>query len=197
MKKKIKYSIIIIIFVLLTIPIYFNVFIDFFFINEFNLPISLILLIGFLTLFLIGKVIEVYGYNAEIIKVMEKHDIINSFVGSNNRIIRLLGFLVIMIIEELVFRYYLIGLLVIQSYLGEMLVILISSLIFSIFHIHTWFSYRNFRILVIFLIYSFFLGLFNGYLLLTLGIMPCILVHYSLAYILYYGIYTRYFKVKT
>ncbi|MFX1460558.1 MAG: CPBP family intramembrane glutamic endopeptidase [Promethearchaeota archaeon] len=197
MKKKIKYSIIIIIFVLLTIPIYFNVFIDFFFINEFNLPISLILLIGFLTLFLIGKVIEVYGYNAEIIKVMEKHDIIYSFVGSNNRIIRLLGFLVIMIIEELVFRYYLIGLLIIQSYLGEMLVILISSLIFSIFHIHTWFSYRNFRILVIFLIYSFFLGLFNGYLLLTLGIIPCILVHYSLAYILYYGIYIRYFKIKT
>ena len=196
MKKKIKYTIIVIIFLLLTIPIYFSVFLEFFYINEFNLTISLILVIGFLTLFLIGKIIEVYGYNAEIIKIMEKHDIINSFVGSNNKIIRLLGFLVIMIIEELVFRYYLIGLLVIQSYLGEMLVILISSLIFSIFHIHTWFSYKNVRILVIFLIYSFFLGLFNGYLLLTLGIIPCILVHYSLAYILYYGIYIRYFKVK-
>jgi len=196
LKKKIKYTIIVIIFLLLTIPIYFSVFLEFFYINEFNLTISLILVIGFLTLFLIGKIIEVYGYNAEIIKIMEKHDIINSFVGSNNKIIRLLGFLVIMIIEELVFRYYLIGLLVIQSYLGEMLVILISSLIFSIFHIHTWFSYKNVRILVIFLIYSFFLGLFNGYLLLTLGIIPCILVHYSLAYILYYGIYIRYFKVK-
>ena len=196
MKKKIKYTIIVIIFLLLTIPIYFSVFLEFFYINEFNLTISLILVIGFLTLFLIGKIIEVYGYNAEIIKIMEKHDIINSFVGSNNKIIRLLGFLVIMIIEEFVFRYYLIGLLVIQSYLGEMLVILISSLIFSIFHIHTWFSYKNVRILVIFLIYSFFLGLFNGYLLLTLGIIPCILVHYSLAYILYYGIYIRYFKVK-
>lgn len=197
MKKKIKYTIIVIIFLLLTIPIYFNVFLEFFFINEFDLIISLILVTGFLTFYLIGKVIEVYGYNAEIIKVMEKHDIINSFVGSNNKIIRLLGFLVIMIIEELVFRYYLIGLLIIHSYLGEMLVILISSLIFSIFHIHTWFSYKNVRILAIFLIYSFFLGLFNGYLLLTLGIIPCILVHCSLAYILYYGIYTRYFKVKT
>jgi len=173
------------------------VFTDFFLINEFNIIISVILVIGFLTLFLIGKVIEVYGYNAEIIKVMEKHDIINSFVGSNNKIIRLLGFLVIMIIEEFVFRYYLIGLLIIHSYLGEMLVILISSLIFSIFHIHTWFSYKNVRILAIFLIYSFFLGFFIGYLFLTLGIIPCILVHYSLAYILYYGIYTRYFKVKT
>lgn len=171
-------------------------FVEFFFINEFNLSTFLILVIGFLTLFLIGKVIEVYGYNAEIIKVMEKHDIINSFVGSNNKIIRLLGFLVIMINEELVFRYYLVGLLITHSYLGEMLVILISSLIFSIFHIHTWFSYKNVRILAIFIIYSFFLGLFNGYLLLTFGIIPCILVHYSLAYILYYGIYTRYFKVK-
>jgi len=172
-------------------------FTDFFFINEFNIIISVILVIGFLTLFLIGKVIEVYGYNAEIIKVMEKHDIINSFVEGNNKIIRWLGFLVIIIIEELVFRYYLVGLLNIQSYLGEMLIILISSIIFSIFHIHTWFSYKNVRILGAFLIYSFFLGLFNGYLLLTLGIIPCILVHYSLAYILYYGIYTRYFKVKT
>ncbi|MFW9947434.1 MAG: type II CAAX prenyl endopeptidase Rce1 family protein [Candidatus Odinarchaeota archaeon] len=150
-----------------------------------------------MTLYVIGKIIEVYGYNAEIIKVMEKHDIINSFVEGNNKIIRGLGFLVIMAIEELVFRYYLVGLLFIQSYLGEILVILISSLIFSIFHIHTWFSYRNVRILVIFLIYSFFLGLFNGYLLLTVGIIPCILVHFSLAYILYYGIYTRYFKIKT
>ncbi len=172
-------------------------FTDFFFINEFNIIISVILVIGFLTLFLIGKVIEVYGYNAEIIKVMEKHDIINSFVEGNNKIIRWLGFLVIIIIEELVFRYYLVGLLNIQSYLGEMLIILISSIIFSIFHIHTWFSYKNVRILTIFLIYSFFLGLFNGYLLLTLGIIPCILVHYSLASILYYGIYKRYFKVKT
>lgn len=172
-------------------------FTDFFFINEFNIIISVILVIGFLTLLLIGKVIEVYGYNAEIIKVMEKHDIINSFVEGNNKIIRWLGFLVIIIIEELVFRYYLVGLLNIQSYLGEMLIILISSIIFSIFHIHTWFSYKNVRILTIFLIYSFFLGLFNGYLLLTLGIIPCILVHYSLASILYYGIYKRYFKVKT
>jgi membrane protease YdiL (CAAX protease family) len=196
LNKKIKYAVIAIIFVLLTIPIYFNVFLEFFFIKEFNLTIFLILLIGFLTLFLIGKAIEVYGYNAEIIKVMDKHDIINSFVGSNNKVIRLLGFLVIMMIEELIFRYYLIGLLFNHSYLGEILVILISSIIFSIFHIHTWFSYKNVRILAIFLIYSFFLGLFNGYLFLTLGIIPCILVHYSLAYILYYGIYLRYFKVE-
>jgi membrane protease YdiL (CAAX protease family) len=196
LKKKIKYSLILIIFLLLTIPIYFNVFLDFLFINEFNLIIFFVLVIGFLTLLLIGKVIEVYGYNAEIIEVMEKHDVINSFINNNSKLISGLEFLVIITIEELIFRYYLIGLLIIQSHLGEMLVILISSIIFSIFHIHTWFSYKNVRILFVFLIYSFFLGLFNGYLLLTLGIIPCILAHYSLAYISYYGIYIRYFKVK-
>lgn len=175
---------------------FFNIFLNFFWISDFNQIVFLIFLLGFLILIMIGKAIEIYAYNAEIIRTMEKHDVINSFVEKNNKLIRWLGFLVIMVIEELIFRYYLIGLLVNPLQLGKLLAILISSLIFSIYHIHTWFSYKKLRILIIYLFYSFVLGLYNGYLLLTIGIIPCILTHYSLAYILYYGIYIRYFKHK-
>lgn len=193
MKKKVKYIIIFILFLLLIIPLFFNVFLNFFWISDFNQFVFLILLLGFLLLFIIGKLIEIYAYNAEIIRMIKKHDVINSFLENNNKIIRWLGFLIIIIIEELIFRYYLIGLLINRSQLNQIFAILISSLVFSIYHIHIWFSYKNLRILIIYLSYSFFLGLYNGYFLLTLGIIPCILLHYVLAYLLYYSIYKRYF----
>lgn len=193
LNKRIKYTIILFILLLLTFPIYFGVFLDFFFISEFHLIIVLIILFGYLILLIIGKIIEIYGYNSKFIDIMEKHDVINSFI-KDDKLVRWLGFLVIMIIEELIFRYYLIGILLYQLYLERMISILISSLIFTVYHLHTWFSYKNLRIVSIFLFYSFCLGLYTGYILLTLGIIPCIFAHYSLAVISYYGIYSRYFK---
>ncbi|MFW9783033.1 MAG: type II CAAX prenyl endopeptidase Rce1 family protein [Candidatus Heimdallarchaeota archaeon] len=194
MNKRIKYTIIVFTFLMLTFPFYFGVFLDFFFVKEFNLLIVLIILFGYLILLIIGKTIELYGYNSKIIDIMEKHDVINSFIRDDNKLLRWLGFLVIMIIEELIFRYYLIGILFYQLYLEWLISILISSLIFAVYHLHTWFSYKNLRIVSIFLFYSFCLGLYTGYLLFTLGMISCIFAHYSLAIISYYGIYCRYFK---
>ena len=194
LNKRIKYVIILFILLLLTFPIYFGVFLDFFLVGEFNLIMVLIILFGYLILFIIGKINEIYGYNSKIIGIMEKHDVINSFIRDDNKLRRWLGFLVIMIIEELIFRYYLIGILFYQLSLEWLIAILISSLIFAVYHFHTWFSYKNLRIVSIFLLYSFCLGLYTGYLLFTLGIISCIFAHYSLAIISYYGIYCRYFK---
>ncbi|MFX1498558.1 MAG: type II CAAX prenyl endopeptidase Rce1 family protein [Promethearchaeota archaeon] len=194
MNKNTGYTIRFFIFLLLIIPIFLNVFLKFFFIREINLFIILILIFGFVVLFILGKIIEIYGYNVETVHIIEKHDVIKSFIKSNNKLIRWLEFLLIMITEELIFRYYLIGIFFNLLHLEILVAIIISSLIFSFYHIHTWFSYKNVRIVAIFLFYSFFLGLYNGYLLLTLGIIPCIFVHYTLAYILYYGIFVRYFK---
>lgn len=194
MNEKTGYTIRFFIFLLLIIPIFLNVFLKFFFIREINLLIILILISGFVVLFILGKIIEIYGYNVETVHIIEKHDVINSFIKSNNKLIRWLEFLLIMITEELIFRYYLIGIFFNLLNLEIVVAIIISSLIFSIYHIHTWFSYKNIRIVSIFLFYSFCLGLYNGYLLLTLGIIPCIFVHYTLAYISYYGIFVRYFK---
>lgn len=194
MRPKIKYLIIFALFSLLLIPIFFGLYIDLLFINEFNLIVVLLFILGYSLLYVIGKFIEIYGYNSEVIVFIKKHDVINSFINNNNELVRWLGFLLIMTVEEIVFRYYLIGLLLYNSNLGNLIIILISSLIFSVYHLHTWFSYKNRRILIVYLIYSFLLGLFTSYLLLTLGIFSCILVHYSLGLILYHGIHKRYFN---
>ena len=189
-----KYIILNILLISLTIPIFFSVYLEYFIIRELNWFVILIFIIGVLMLLFFGKIVEIYGYNDKVVKIIRKQDVINALITRNNIIIIWFFFPIIIIIEELIFRYYLIGLLINQSYLGDMLVILISSLIFSIFHIHTWFSYKSIRILVIYVSYSFLLGLYNGYILLTLGIIPCVIIHYSLAYVSYHGIYVRYFK---
>ena len=105
-------------------------------------------------------------------------------------------FPIIMTIEELIFRYYLIGFLLNQLKLDIISAILIASAIFSIYHIHTWFGFKNLRILLINLALSFLLGLFNGWILLTLGIFPCIIVHYAVAMLLYHTIYKRNYKTN-
>jgi membrane protease YdiL (CAAX protease family) len=99
-----------------------------------------------------------------------------------------------MINEELLFRYYLIGFLVNQLKYGIIAAIIISSLLFSLYHIHCWFSFKNLRILMLNLIYSFLLGLYNSYVVIILGIFPCILIHFGLALSLYYDLYKKYYE---
>ncbi|MFX1501949.1 MAG: CPBP family intramembrane glutamic endopeptidase [Promethearchaeota archaeon] len=125
---------------------------------------------------------------------MRKHDVTNALINRNNRIVIWVFFPLTMIMEELIFRYYLIGFLNYSLNLEDFSVILISSLIFSLYHIHTWFSFKNLTILLVNLIYTFLMGLYIGYLFLNIGIIPSILIHYVLALSLYYNIYKRYTK---
>ena len=103
-------------------------------------------------------------------------------------------FPIIMIIEELIFRFYIIAILINQVELEALVAVFISSLVFSIFHIHTWFSYKSLRILLVNLIFPFLLGLYNGYIFLTMGIIPCVIIHYIIVLNLYYNLYKRYFR---
>jgi len=195
MEKIIKYMFIALIFVSLLIPIFFGIYIEFLFVRELSPVVIFVLLFGLLMLLLIGKLIGIYGYNPESIEKMKKHDVIDAFI--NNHKLRLwIFFLIIMIIEELILRYYLIGFLFNQIKLDIISIVLISGIIFSLYHIHTWFSFKNLRILLINLGYSFLLGLLNGYILLTLGIVPCIIIHYAVAILLYYAIYKRNYKTN-
>ena len=194
MEKIRKYTILTTLFVILIIPIFFRIYIEYLIVRELNLFVILILLLGLITLLLIGKLIGTYGYDSESIEKMKKHDIIEALINKSNKIRLWLFFPIIMVIEELIFRYYCIGFLLNQLDVDVIAAIVISSLIFSLFHIHLWFSYKNLRILLINLGYSFLLGLFNGYILLTLGIFPCVGIHYALAMYLYYSIYKKYFK---
>jgi len=191
-----KYTVITIIFILLTIPLCFGVFIEYFLVGDLSLKVILILIFGVLVLLILSKVIEIYGYNNRSIEIMKNHDVINVFISKNNQIIVWLFFPIIMIIEELIFRYYLIGFLIFSMELESFLLIILSSLIFSLYHLHTWFAIKNLKLRLINLGNPFILGLYNGYLFLKLGIIPCILIHYIFALFLYYNIYRRHFKKK-
>ncbi len=169
---------------------------EYLFVHEVNTSTLLFLIFGLLTLFLIGKLIEVYGYDYKSIITIKKHEFIDALIKKENYIIIWFFYPIIFLTEELIFRYYSISFLLNELNLSIFSAIFISSLLYSLFHIHIWFSSKNRRITLIYIGYSFLLGLFNGYILLTLGIFPCILIHYILVSILYYNIYRRYFKNK-
>ncbi|MFX1388395.1 MAG: type II CAAX prenyl endopeptidase Rce1 family protein, partial [Promethearchaeota archaeon] len=182
--------------IILTTPMFFGVYLEYFTIKELDWFIIVIFIIGLLVLLFLGKIIEIFGYNNKNVEVMRKQDVINTFINKNNKIIIWFFFPIIIIIEELIFRYYSLGILVHVLELDSIIAIPISSLIFSLFHIHIWFRYKNLTILLINLGYPFLMGLYIGYVFLKLGIIPSIIIHYTIALTLYYNIYRRYFKTK-
>jgi len=186
-----KYLAIISTVIVLTIPIFFGIYADFLTISEINFKILLLLLIGFVLLLVLGKVMELFLYGKKSKDKMKKHDVIKAFLNEEGKIVLLVFFPLTMIMEELIFRYYLIGFLLNHLNLEVISTIMISSLIFSLYHIHTWFRFKDLKILISYLIFSFILGIYNAYLLFTLGIFACIIVHFSLVFVTYYNLYKK------
>ncbi len=189
-----KYLTIIIVVIILIIPIVFGFYNEYFTCNVLNYYVILTIIVGFLILLIFGKFIEIYAYDEKSIQIMKQHDVIDSLIENKNKSVLFIFFLLTMVMEELIFRYYVIGFLLFQLRLEVFWALLISSVIFSLYHIHTWFSYKNIRISIIYIGYSFIMGLFLGYTLLTVGIFPCILIHSSLAFMMYFSIYKKHFK---
>ena len=188
-----KFTIITILTIFLVIPIFFGVYAEFFLAGELELYVILSLLLGFFLLLLIGWVINSFSFNETDIELMRNHNVVKALINDNN--INLWFFFPItMIMEELIFRYYLLSFLVLTLQIEIVMSILISSLAFSLYHIHTWFSFRSPKILLINISYTLILGLFNGYIFFTLGIIPCIIFHYLIAFYLYYNLYNKNFR---
>ncbi len=177
--------------IILIVPLFFDIYTEFLFINDFSLFILAYLLIGFVLLLVLGKVMEVFMYKGVSKEVMKNHDVINALLNKEGKIILLVFFPLTMIMEEFIFRYYLIGYLINQLNLEILIVMLISSIIFSLYHIHIWFRFKDFKIFVVYLIFSLFLGIYNGYILLSLGIFACIITHSVLVFLLYYNLYKK------
>jgi len=191
LKFGIKYFSITVVVILLIIPIFFGIYIGFLFVSEFSLSILLFLLIGFVLLLGIGKLMEFLMYSEKSKELMKQHDVVKALLNGNDINVLLVFFPLTMIMEEFIFRYYLIGILLFQVKLELILAILISSVIFSLYHLHIWFKFKNLKILLSYLISSFILAIYNGYLLITLGIFVCIIVHIILVFILYYNLYKK------
>jgi membrane protease YdiL (CAAX protease family) len=139
-----------------------------------------------------NSIIDSYVFRDEKSKeLMKQHDVVKALINGNDRIVLLVFLPLTMIMEEFIFRYYLIGILLNELKLGLILAVLISSVIFSLYHLHIWFKFKNLKILISYLISSFLLAIYNGYLLITLGIFVCIIVHTILVFILYYNLYKK------
>ncbi len=186
-----KYLAIISTVILLLIPIFFGIYANFLTVSEISLEIMLLLLIGFVLLLALGKVMEMFLYGKKSKEKMKQHDVIGAFLNEEGKIVLLVFFPLTMIMEELIFRYYLIGFLLSPLNLEIISTIMISSLIFSLYHIHTWFRFKDLKILISYLIFSFLLGIYNAYLLFALGIFACIIVHFSLVFVIYYNLYKK------
>ena len=186
-----KYLTITLAVILLLFPLFFDIYTEFLIINDFSLFILAYLLIGFVFLLVLGKVMEIFMYKGASKETMKQHDVINALLNKNGKTILLVFFPLTMIMEEFIFRYYLIGILLFHLKLGLILAILISSIIFSLYHLHIWFKFKNLKILLSYLISSLILAIYNGYLLITLGIFVCIIVHTILVFILYYNLYKK------
>jgi len=191
LKFGIKYLTITVVVTSLIIPLFFGIYIDFLFVSEFSLCVMLILLTGFLFLLGLGKLMNYVMFSERGKELMKQHDVIKALLNGDDIIVLLVFFPLTMIMEEFIFRYYLVGILVYQLKLELILVILISSLIFSLYHLHIWFKFKNVKILVSYLISSFLLAIYNSYLLMTLGIFACIITHTVLVFILYYNLYRK------
>jgi membrane protease YdiL (CAAX protease family) len=186
-----KYLAITITVILLIIPIFFGIYIDFLVASEIALEVLLFLLIGFAFLLGLGKLMEFLMYSEKSKELMKRHDVIKALLNGNDVRVLLVFFPLTMVMEELIFRYYLIGLFLYELNVGILLAVIISSMIFSLYHLHIWFRFKDLKILINYLITSFLLGIYNAYILITLGIFACIIVHIILVFILYYSLYKK------
>jgi membrane protease YdiL (CAAX protease family) len=196
LEKKRKYILIVVVFLVLTIPIFFGIYVETIFLQVSNLYAFFVLFGGLVIFLSLGEVIDIYGFNIESLEAIKKHDVIQSLTEKKNRLNTVVIFIITMIMEELIFRYYLINILFHSLNLSSILALILSSLFFSFYHIHTWFSFKNVRVLIIFLSNSFLLGLFLGFIFLTLGFFYCIVIHSIIAFLFYFNLVNRYFKTK-
>jgi len=182
--------------VILILPMFFGLYLEYLTIRKVSWLLVIIAIFSFIILLFLVKIIEVFGYNQEIFSVLSEHDVLFALINKNNKEIIWIFFPIIIITEELMFRYYCIGFLVSSVKLGSLEAVFISSIIFALYHIHIWFRFKNLRIFLIFLVFSFLLGLYTGYLVLYVGLIPCILVHYIVAFFSFYSLYRRYFSIN-
>jgi hypothetical protein len=134
-------------------------------------------------------------------KKMSLHPMISRFddkqFNSNKTSQIMGGFILSMILEELLFRFYILGswlkitffvnpLTLDYSIIPQNIIpIIITSMIFSIYHIHIYFSTQSKSITIVFIIASFFLGIILNIVFLFIGVLGSFLIHWISVYFIY------------
>ncbi len=195
MKLDKKYITIFIIVTASIIPLILGYKRNYIFIPFFDIHVIFYLFIGIIAVFLLGRVIiSKVLQDGPSISQMKDHDVIKAFFNQNKKLVLIVLFPMTMLMEEFIFRFYAILILLDILFQNYFLVILFSSIIFALYHLHFWFRFRNLRIFISYFILSFFLGLLNGFIFIYFGLLFCFFVHFGLAFEMYYHIYVKYFK---
>ena len=153
----------------------------------------ILLFLGILVFLLLGELLTIFFFKKESLKELENHVMIKAF-NQNDRKILLILFPLTMLMEELIFRLY--SLWFLSLYLETLASILISSIIFGCYHFHFLKVFNNISLVLLFVGYSFLLGLYLAYIFLNFGFLACFLLHYSIIFFTYLEIYRKRFKKK-
>ncbi|MFX1276935.1 MAG: CPBP family intramembrane glutamic endopeptidase [Promethearchaeota archaeon] len=116
---------------------------------------------------------------------MKEHFVVKA-LNEKNYIDILLNFPLVMIFEEILFRLYIF--VFIFRIFGLVVAIILSALIFGIYHLHIWFEFKDMRITYSFMFISGLLGLILGMIIYYFGILACIFVHWSTILVFFYFI---------
>lgn len=205
-----KYKIIGII--LLAIPIFFGLneryifSFEFFFstisVGKISFAIFMFLFLSFIFIagtYLIFFIFDLF-YSKEI-SVIEKHPIVKIYAErdkfANIKLKNILSFILSMIFEEILFRQYTLGFLLnfwgfklsnspkSLLFLNYFIPIILSSVIFSIYHIHIYFSTKSIQLMGLFMLGSFSLGIILGAVFIYTDIFFTIILHGLSVYIFY------------
>ena len=187
--------IIIVVFIAI-IPLFYGYNLQNIVILTFNFNLFAVLALGLVILFLLGRLIFSTLLDEKSILQMENHDLVDSFIKKNQKWVKWFIFPLTMLMEELIFRFYAISIIINPIKLNPFLAVIISSSIFAAYHIHFWIRFKNFRIFISFFILSFFLGLLNGYAFIYFGLLVCFIIHYGMAFELYFYLYRKFYVKK-
>ena len=196
LKTHTKDVIIIIVVFIAFIPLFYGYNLQYLIIITFNFNLIAFLVLGIVILFLFGRVIFSTLLDEKSIFQMENHDLVDSFIKKNQNWAKWFIFPLTMLIEELIFRFYAISIVIDLIKLNPFLAVITSSSIFAAYHIHFWIRFKNFRIFISFFILSFFLGLLNGYAFIYFGLLACFIIHYGMAFELYFYLYRKFYVKK-
>jgi len=176
--------------IVLIIPILLGLNITYIFISvKIDYLEVIFLILGTFLLLTLGLVFLYFSLNEKVMKEFQKHPLVNALITKKNILFNLFIFSMTMIMEELIFRLYLIAFFLDILKLLFVVAILMDGVIFSLYHLHFLT-----RIIWIYLIFSFFLGTFNSYILVKFGLISCILIHFSIALLIYIMISKRYVR---
>lgn len=174
------------------IPLLFGFNLRYLFLLPYGINSIFFVIVGIFGIFLLGRISFILIKDERSVSQMRNHDLINSFFQKNEWWDKWIIFPLTMLMEEFIFRFYIISIFIIN--INPTFVVVLSSLIFAIYHIHFWFRLKNLRIFLSYFILSFFLGLLNGYVFLNFGLILCFFVHYGLAFEIYHHFYVKYLK---